>query len=71
MAIRAGDHGVPLTAIPEKRVSDYETLSGLTQFAPSSSDRSRKSLIVNGEMAEWSMAHAGKRAPGERDARLS
>jgi hypothetical protein len=44
----------------EKPVSDRATLGGLTQFPPHVLDRACKLLILNGEMAEWSMAHAWK-----------
>jgi hypothetical protein len=54
---RASSNGA---AILEKPVSNRRTLGGLTQFASSWSFRGRKSLIIKGEMAEWSMAHAWK-----------
>jgi hypothetical protein len=47
-------------AILEKPVSDRRTLGGLTQFASSQAFRSRKLLIVNGEMSEWLKEHAWK-----------
>jgi hypothetical protein len=41
-------------------VSDRGTLGGLTQFAIFRPSGGRNLLIQNGEMAEWSMAHAWK-----------
>jgi hypothetical protein len=41
-------------------VSDRATLGGVTQLAFTQLSLDRKLLILNGEMAEWSMAHAWK-----------
>jgi hypothetical protein len=47
-------------ALLEKRVSGRKILGVLTQFTSLRAFRGRKLLIVKGEMAEWSMAHAWK-----------
>jgi hypothetical protein len=52
------DQSVP--AILEMLVSDRATLGGLTQIPFFSRFSCCKPLILNGEMAEWSMAHAWK-----------
>ena len=52
-------------AILVRPVSDSETFAGLTQFAFGSLAGECKLLILNGEMAEWSMAHAWKAVPNE------
>jgi len=47
-------------AILEVPVSDRDTLEDLSQSPKSPFKHDRKSLILNGEMSEWSIEHAWK-----------